>query len=337
MKNIALITGITGQDGSYLAEFLLEKGYEVHGIIRRSSSLNTGRIDHIFNKIKLHYGDMTDGSSLLSIISKVKPSEIYNLAAQSHVMVSFEQPDYTAQSDGLGVLRILEAVRLLNMGWATKIYQASTSEMFGSSPAPQNELTPFRPCSPYGSAKLYAYWICDNYRKSYNMHISCGILFNHESPRRGETFVTRKVTKAVARIHHGLQECLTIGNLEAKRDWGHAAEYVGGMWLMLQQDDPDDYVISTGVSHTIRHLVEYSFSLVGLKISWKMENGREIGLDQHGVVRVETDDKYIRPNEVDDLRGDSSKILHKMGWSPKINFEILIREMVNHDLRFVSQ
>ena len=262
MKNIALITGITGQDGSYLAEFLLKKGYEVHGILRRSSSFNTKRIDHIFHRVQLHYGDMTDGSSLTSIISKIRPTEIYNLAAQSHVMVSFEQPDYTAQSDGLGVLRLLEAVRLLGMINTTRIYQASTSEMFGSSPAPQNELTPFHPCSPYGSAKLYSHWICDNYRKSYGMHISSGILFNHESPRRGETFITRKVTKGVARIFHGKQQNITIGNLEAKRDWGHARDYVEGMWVMLQQDIPDDYVISTGVCHTVRHLVEYSFSLI---------------------------------------------------------------------------
>ena len=307
MKNIALITGITGQDGSYLAEFLLKKGYEVHGILRRSSSFNTKRIDHIFHRVQLHYGDMTDGSSLTSIISKIRPTEIYNLAAQSHVMVSFEQPDYTAQSDGLGVLRLLEAVRLLGMINTTRIYQASTSEMFGSSPAPQNELTPFHPCSPYGSAKLYSHWICDNYRKSYGMHISSGILFNHESPRRGETFITRKVTKGVARIFHGKQQNITIGNLEAKRDWGHARDYVEGMWVMLQQDIPDDYVISTGVCHTVRHLVEYSFSLIDMKISWK-DDSVEMGYDQNGIIRVVTDTKYIRPNEVEDLRGNSSKI-----------------------------
>jgi len=330
MKNIALITGITGQDGSYLAEFLLGKGYEVHGILRRSSSFNTKRIDHIFHRVQLHYGDMTDGSSLTSIISKIRPTEIYNLAAQSHVMVSFEQPDYTAQSDGLGVLRLLEAVRLLGMINTTRIYQASTSEMFGSSPAPQNELTPFHPCSPYGSAKLYSHWICDNYRKSYGMHISSGILFNHESPRRGETFITRKVTKGVARIFHGKQQNITIGNLEAKRDWGHARDYVEGMWLMLQQDIPDDYVISTGVCHTVRHLVEYSFSLIDMKISWKGDSV-EMGYDQNGIVRVIIDTKYIRPNEVDDLRGDSSKILNKLGWRPRTNFNSLIEEMVNHD------
>ena len=330
MKKIALITGITGQDGSYLAEFLLEKGYEVHGILRRSSSFNTKRIDHIFHRVQLHYGDMTDGSSLTSIISKIRPTEIYNLAAQSHVMVSFEQPDYTAQSDGLGVLRLLEAVRLLGMTNTTRIYQASTSEMFGSSPAPQNELTPFHPCSPYGSAKLYSHWICDNYRKSYGMHISSGILFNHESPRRGETFITRKVTKGVARIFHGKQQNITIGNLEAKRDWGHARDYVEGMWVMLQQDIPDDYVISTGVCHTVRHLVEYSFSLIDMKISWK-DDSVEMGYDQNGIFRVVTDTKYIRPNEVDDLRGDSSKILNKLGWRPRTNFNSLIEEMVNHD------
>jgi len=329
MKKIALITGITGQDGSYLAEFLLEKEYEVHGIVRRSSSFNTKRIDHIFHKVQLHYGDMTDGSSLISIISKIRPTEIYNLAAQSHVMVSFEQPDYTAQSDGLGVLRLLEAVRLLGMTNTTRIYQASTSEMFGSSPAPQNELTPFHPCSPYGSAKLYSHWICDNYRKSYGMHISSGILFNHESPRRGETFITRKVTKGVARIFHGKQQHITIGNLEAKRDWGHAKDYVEGMWLMLQQDMWDDYVIATGVCHTVRHLVEYAFSLIDMEISW---NGYDIiGYDQNGIVRVVVDTKYIRPNEVDDLRGDSSKILNKLGWGPRTDFNSLIEEMVNHD------
>jgi GDPmannose 4,6-dehydratase len=331
MKNIALITGITGQDGSYLAEFLLGKGYEVHGILRRSSSFNTKRIDHIFHRVQLHYGDMTDGSSLTSIISKIRPTEIYNLAAQSHVMVSFEQPDYTAQSDGLGVLRLLEAVRLLGMTDTTRIYQASTSEMFGSSPAPQNELTPFHPCSPYGSAKLYSHWICDNYRKSYRMHISSGILFNHESPRRGETFITRKVTKGVARIFHGKQQNITIGNLEAKRDWGHARDYVEGMWVMLQQDIPDDYVISTGVCHTVRHLVEYSFSLIDMKISWEGDSA-EMGYDQDGIVRVITDTKYVRPNEVDDLRGDSSKILNKLGWRPRTNFNSLIEEMVDHDI-----
>ena len=328
-KKIALITGITGQDGSYLAEFLLEKGYEVHGIVRRSSSFNTKRIDHIFHRVQLHYGDMTDGSSLTSILSKIRPTEIYNLAAQSHVMVSFEQPDYTAQSDGLGVLRLLEAVRLLGMINTTRIYQASTSEMFGSSPAPQNELTPFHPCSPYGSAKLYSHWICDNYRKSYGMHISSGILFNHESPRRGETFITRKVTKGVARIFRGKQQYITIGNLEAKRDWGHAKDYVEGMWLMLQQDIPDDYVIATGVCHTVRHLVEYAFSLIDMQISWNDYDN--IGYDQNGIMRVVVDTKYIRPNEVDDLRGDSSKILNKLGWSPRTNFNSLIEEMVNHD------
>jgi len=328
-KKIALITGITGQDGSYLAEFLLEKGYEVHGIVRRSSSFNTKRIDHIFHRVQLHYGDMTDGSSLTSILSKIRPTEIYNLAAQSHVMVSFEQPDYTAQSDGLGVLRLLEAVRLLGMINTTRIYQASTSEMFGSSPAPQNELTPFHPCSPYGSAKLYSHWICDNYRKSYGMHISSGILFNHESPRRGETFITRKVTKGVARIFHGKQQYITIGNLEAKRDWGHAKDYVEGMWLMLQQDIPDDYVIATGVCHTVRHLVEYAFSLINMDISWNCYDS--LGYDQNKFVRVFVDTKYIRPNEVDDLRGDSSKILNKLGWRPRTDFNGLIEEMVNHD------
>ena len=328
-KKIALITGITGQDGSYLAEFLLEKGYEVHGIVRRSSSFNTKRIDHIFHRVQLHYGDMTDGSSLTSILSKIRPTEIYNLAAQSHVMVSFEQPDYTAQSDGLGVLRLLEAVRLLGMINTTRIYQASTSEMFGSSPAPQNELTPFHPCSPYGSAKLYSHWICDNYRKSYGMHISSGILFNHESPRRGETFITRKVTKGVARIFRGKQQYITIGNLEAKRDWGHAKDYVEGMWLMLQQDIPDDYVIATGVCHTVRHLVEYAFSLIDMQISWNDYDN--IGYDQNGIMRVVVDTKYIRPNEVDDLRGDSSKILNKLGWRPRTDFNGLIEEMVNHD------
>ena len=328
-KKIALITGITGQDGSYLAEFLLEKGYEVHGIVRRSSSFNTKRIDHIFHRVQLHYGDMTDGSSLTSILSKIRPTEIYNLAAQSHVMVSFEQPDYTAQSDGLGVLRLLEAVRLLGMINTTRIYQASTSEMFGSSPAPQNELTPFHPCSPYGSAKLYSHWICDNYRKSYGMHISSGILFNHESPRRGETFITRKVTKGVARISRGKQQHITIGNLEAKRDWGHAKDYVEGMWLMLQQDIPDDYVIATGVCHTVRHLVEYAFSLIDMDISWNCYDS--LGYDQNKFVRVFVDTKYIRPNEVDDLRGDSSKILNKLGWRPRTDFNGLIEEMVNHD------
>lgn len=330
----ALITGITGQDGSYLAELLLDKGYEVHGVIRRSSSFNTGRIDHIFNRIKLHYGDVTDGSAMSAIIAKIKPHEIYNLAAQSHVMVSFEMPEYTMMADGLGVLKILEAVRSAGIANNCHIYQASTSEMYGSTPGPQDEKSPFRPCSPYGTAKLYAHWLCDNYRKSYGMHISCGILFNHESPRRGETFVTRKVTKAAARIAKGSETPLVLGNLNALRDWGHAKDYVEAMWLMTQQNTPDDYVIATGRTVPVRYLVEIAFKNVGIDIEWHRNRDREFGADKKtGKILVETDDRYRRPNEVDFLQGMPYKAREKLGWEPKILFEELISEMVMEDLK----
>jgi len=326
----ALITGITGQDGSYLAELLLEKGYRVHGIIRRSSSFNTGRIDHIFDKLTLHYGDMTDGSNLLNLISTIQPDEIYNLAAQSHVKVSFETPEYTIQADGVGMLKILEAVRSLDLD--TRIYQACTSEMFGSSPSPQNEDTPFHPCSPYGSAKLYSYWIGRNYRESYGMYVANGILFNHESPRRGETFVTRKVTKAVARISKGLQDHILIGNLDAERDWGHAKDYVLAMWMMLQRSVPADFVIATGKSYTVREMIECAFAYVNMNIHWNGKGIQEVGYDDNGIVRVRIDSKYYRPNEVDSLCGDATLANTILGWKPKVTFTELIHEMVQSDL-----
>jgi GDPmannose 4,6-dehydratase len=330
----AFITGITGQDGSYLAELLLDKGYEVHGMIRRSSSFNTKRIDHIFDRITLHYGDMTDGSSLLNLISTIRPTEIYNLAAQSHVMVSFANPEYTTQTNALGVLKILEANRILGLN--ARVYQASSSEMFGSSSAPQLEITPFHPCSPYGTAKLYAHWICKNYRASYNMFVSTGILFNHESPRRGETFVTRKVSKAVANIWHRKQEFVTLGNLNALRDWGHAKDYVRAMWMMLQHDKPDDYIIATGETHRIRSLVEVAFNCANMRITWSGEGLDEVGTDQYGVVRVRIDPRYIRPNEVDILCGRPLKAEYKLNWQPEISFESLIHEMVMYDINEIS-
>lgn len=330
----AFITGITGQDGSYLAELLLDKGYEVHGMIRRSSSFNTKRIDHIFDRITLHYGDMTDGSSLLNLIALIRPTEIYNLAAQSHVMVSFENPEYTTQTNALGVLKILEANRILGLN--ARVYQASSSEMFGSSSAPQIEISPFHPCSPYGTAKLYAHWICKNYRQSYNMFVATGILFNHESPRRGETFVTRKVSKAVANIWHRKQEFVTLGNLNALRDWGHAKDYVRAMWMMLQHDKPDDYIIATGETHRIRSLVEVAFNCANMRITWSGEGLDEVGTDQHGVVRVRIDPRYIRPNEVDILCGRPLKAGHKLNWQPEISFESLIYDMVMYDINEIS-
>ena len=330
----AFITGITGQDGSYLAELLLDKGYEVHGMIRRSSSFNTKRIDHIFDRITLHYGDMTDGSSLLNLIAMIRPTEIYNLAAQSHVMVSFENPEYTTQTNALGVLKILEANRILGLN--ARVYQASSSEMFGSSSAPQIEISPFHPCSPYGTAKLYAHWICKNYRQSYNMFVATGILFNHESPRRGETFVTRKVSKAVANIWHRKQEFVTLGNLNALRDWGHAKDYVRAMWMMLQHDKPDDYIIATGETHRIRSLVEVAFNCANMRITWSGEGLDEVGTDQHGVVRVRIDPRYIRPNEVDILCGRPLKAEYKLNWQPEISFESLIYDMVMYDINEIS-
>jgi len=325
----ALISGITGQDGSYLAELLLKKGYEVHGIIRRTSSFNTGRIDHIFDQIHLHYGDLTDSLNIVSIIKEVEPDEIYNLGAQSHVKVSFEEPEYTAQTDALGTLRVLEAVRLLGMTDRVRIYQASTSELYGLvQETPQKETTPFYPRSPYGVAKLYGYWIIKNYRESYGMHASSGILFNHESPRRGETFVTRKITRALSRISTGLQECLYLGNLNSRRDWGHAEDYVEAMWLMLQQEKPDDYVIATGKEYSVKDFVEASAEYFGMKIEWQGEGLDEVGIDRFTkkvVVRVS--DKYFRPAEVETLWGDPTKAKEVLGWEPKHTFETLVEDM----------
>ena len=326
---VALITGITGQDGSYLAELLLEKGYEVHGIIRRSSLINTHRIDHIYKQIKLHYGDLTDATNLISVIQKVQPDEIYNLGAQSHVKVSFEIPEYTGQVDGLGTLRILEAVRLLGMEKKTRIYQASTSELYGEvQEVPQTETTPFYPRSPYGVAKLYGYWIIKNYREAYNLHASSGILFNHESPRRGETFVTRKITRGLSQISVGLQDILYLGNLDAKRDWGHAKDFVEAMWLMLQQDEPDDYVIATGKQYSVREFVERAAPFFGLNIVWKGD-----GLDEEGVDKItgrsiiKVSEKYFRPTEVESLLGDPSKAKEKLGWEATTTFDQLVEDM----------
>ena len=330
MTKVALITGITGQDGSYLAEFLLEKGYEVHGIVRRSSLINTHRIDNIYPQLKLHYGDLTDATNIISVIKKVEPDEIYNLGAQSHVKVSFEMPEYTAQVDAIGTLRVLEAVRLLGMEKKTRIYQASTSELYGLVQAvPQTETTPFHPRSPYGVAKLYGYWIIKNYREAYGMHCSSGILFNHESPRRGETFVTRKITQGLSRVSCGLQECIELGNLNAKRDWGHAKDFVEAMWLMLQQDEPDDYVIATGEQYSVREFVNKAAPLFGLKIEWMGEGLDEIGYDwgtKKTVIKV--NDRYFRPSEVESLLGDATKAKEKLGWEPKITFDQLVEDMV---------
>ena len=327
----ALITGITGQDGSYLAELLIEKGYMVHGIVRRSSLINTHRIDHIFDhpQMKLHYGDLTDAGNLVHVIQKCKPDEIYNLAAQSHVKVSFELPEYTGNVDGLGTLRILEAVRILEMEDKVRIYQASTSEMYGLvQEVPQKETTPFYPRSPYGVAKLYAYWITKNYRESYGMYACTGILFNHESPLRGETFVTRKICRGLSRISVGEQKVLYLGNLDAKRDWGHAKDYVRAMWLMLQQDEPDDFVIATGKQYSVREFVEKVAPYFGITIEWVGEGDDEIGMDKHTkktIIAVHP--KYYRPAEVETLLGDSTKAKEKLGWEPEISFDELIEDM----------
>ena len=329
MSKVALITGITGQDGSYLAELLLELGYEVHGIVRRSSLINTHRIDKIYDNIHLHYGDLTDATNMISVIQKIQPDEIYNLGAQSHVKVSFELPEYTGQVDGLGTLRVLEAVRLLGMEKKTRIYQASTSELYGLvQETPQTETTPFYPRSPYGVAKLYGYWIIKNYREAYNMHCSSGILFNHESPRRGETFVTRKITQGLSRISVGLQECLYLGNLDAKRDWGHAKDFVEAMYLMLQQDEPDDYVIATGEQHSVREFVEEAAPIFGMKIEWMGEGLDEVGYDwntKRTIIRVK--DRYFRPAEVESLLGDPTKAKEKLGWEPTTTFKQLVEDM----------
>jgi GDPmannose 4,6-dehydratase len=326
---VALITGITGQDGSYLAELLLEKGYEVHGIIRRSSLINTHRIDHLYQNIKLHYGDLTDSTNIVRVIQKVQPDEIYNLGAQSHVKVSFEMPEYTADVDGMGTLRVLEAVRLLGMEDHVRIYQASTSELYGLvQETPQSETTPFYPRSPYGCAKLYGYWITKNYREAYGMYACTGILFNHESPRRGETFVTRKITRGLSKISTGEQSVLELGNLNAKRDWGHANDFVRAMWLMLQQDEPEDYVIATGVQYSVKDFVEEAAPYFGMKIVWQGEDLNEVGIDKNtGRVVVKVNPKYFRPAEVETLLGDATKAKEKLGWEPKISFKQLVEDM----------
>jgi len=336
MKQVALITGITGQDGSYLAEFLLSKNYEVHGIIRRSSLINTHRIDHLYDNIKLHYGDLTDSTNLIKIIQKTQPTEIYNLGAQSHVKVSFETPEYTAEVDGLGTLRILDAICILGLHEKTKFYQASTSEMYGKiQEVPQTENTPFYPRSPYGVAKLYAHWITKNYREAYKLHASSGILFNHESPRRGETFVTRKITLALNKISKGQQECVYLGNLNALRDWGHAKDFAEAMWLMMQQKTPDDYVIATGEEHSVREFVEKCAPYFGMKISWHGLGNDEVGIDDvSGKIVVRVDEKYFRLAEVDRLLGDSSKARNQLGWNPKFSFDDLVKDMCENEKKF---
>jgi GDPmannose 4,6-dehydratase len=345
-EKTALITGVTGQDGAYLAELLLAKGYYVHGVKRRSSSFNTARIDHLYvdpherdPRFRLHYGDMTDATNLIRLVQEVKPDEIYNLAAQSHVQVSFETPQYTATADGLGTLNLLEAIRILGLEKKTRFYQASTSELFGKvQETPQRETTPFYPRSPYAAAKLYAYWITVNYRESYGMHASNGILFNHESPIRGETFVTRKITRAVAAIELGLQQKLYLGNLDAKRDWGHARDYVEGMWLMMQQPEPGDYVLATGETHSVREFVELAFRHVGRNIEWRGEGKNEKGMDSRtGQALVEVDPSYFRPTEVDLLLGDATKAHQKLGWRHRTSFQELVREMMEADLTEVGR
>jgi GDPmannose 4,6-dehydratase len=340
-KKTALITGVTGQDGAYLAEFLLDKDYEVHGIKRRTSLFNTDRIDHLYQdphianrRFTLHHGDMTDSSSLVRIIQQVQPDEIYNLAAQSHVAVSFEEPEYTANSDALGALRVLEAIRILGMEKKTRFYQASTSELFGLvQETPQKETTPFYPRSPYAVAKLYAYWITVNYREAYGMYACNGILFNHESPIRGETFVTRKITRALARIKLGLQDCLFLGNLDAKRDWGHARDYIEMQWLMLQQEKPEDFVIATGVQYSVRDFVDAAGAEIGIALNWRGEGVDEKGYDAQGNCIVRVDPRYFRPTEVETLLGDATKAREKLGWTPKISFAGLVSEMVREDLK----
>jgi GDPmannose 4,6-dehydratase len=346
MSKTALITGITGQDGAYLAELLLAKGYRVHGVKRRSSSFNTGRIDHLYQdphesdvRLTLHYGDMTDATNLIRIVQETQPDEIYNLAAQSHVQVSFETAEYTANADAMGTLRLLEAIRILGLEKKTRFYQASTSELYGKvQEIPQRETTPFYPRSPYAAAKLYAYWITVNYREAYGMHASNGILFNHESPLRGETFVTRKITRAVAAIHHGLQERLYLGNLDAKRDWGHARDYVEGMWRILQQPEGDDYVLATGETHAVREFVEKAFACTGVAIRWDGEGIDEVGRDARtGDILVSIDPRYFRPTEVDLLIGDPAKAKAKLGWQHSTPFDTLVRDMVTADLETVQR
>ena len=344
-KKIALITGITGQDGAYLAEFLLNKGYQVHGIKRRSSIINTNRVDHLYEnpqlenkKFSMQYGDLTDATNLIRIIQNVKPTEIYNLAAQSHVQVSFETPEYTANSDALGTLRILEAIRILNLSDKTKFYQASTSELYGKvHEIPQNENTPFYPRSPYGVAKLYAYWITVNYREAYNIFASNGILFNHEGPTRGETFVSRKITQAVARISRGSNEILYLGNIEAKRDWGHAKDYVEGMWKILQHDKPEDFVLATGIIHSVKEFVELAFQNINIQIIWEGKNLNQKGIDKKtGKTFVKIDPRYFRPSEVDLLKGDPTKAKTKLNWVAKTSFSQLVSEMVKSDINAIN-
>jgi GDPmannose 4,6-dehydratase len=338
----ALVTGVTGQDGAYLAELLLEKGYVVHGVKRRSSSFNTARIDHLYTdphdpggRFFLHYGDLTDATNLIRLLQEIQPTEIYNLAAQSHVQVSFETPEYTANADAVGTLRLLEAIRILRLERSVRFYQASTSELYGKvQEVPQKETTPFYPRSPYGVAKLYAYWITVNYREAYGLHASNGILFNHESPIRGETFVTRKVTLAVAAIHRGVQKTLYIGNLDAKRDWGHARDYVEGMWLMMQQPEPDDYVLATGETHAVRDFIERAFAIVGRRIEWRGKGAEERGIDARtGSTLVQVDPRYFRPTEVDLLIGDPTKARERLGWKHSTSFDDLVAEMVEFDIR----
>ncbi|HET6322931.1 MAG TPA: GDP-mannose 4,6-dehydratase [Hyphomicrobium sp.] len=343
---IALITGVTGQDGAHLARLLLDKGYTVHGVKRRSSSFNTARVDELYadphehaTRFFMHYGDMTDATNLIRLIQEHQPDEIYNLAAQSHVQVSFETPEYTANADAMGTLRLLEAIRILGIGDKVRFYQASTSELYGKvQETPQKETTPFYPRSPYAAAKLYAYWITVNYREAYGMHASNGILFNHEGPMRGETFVTRKITRAVAAIEYGMQERLYLGNLSAKRDWGHARDYVEGMWLMLQQPEPDDYVLATGETHSVREFVERAFDCVGRRIAWQGKGADEVGIDEKsGKILVAVDKNYFRPTEVDVLLGDPSKAKAKLGWEAKTTFADLVVEMVESDLQAVKR
>jgi len=341
----AIITGVTGQDGAYLAELLLSKGYEVHGLKRRSSLLNTNRIDHLYEDphqparhFMLHYGDLTDSSSLIQIVQKVQPDEIYNLGAQSHVKVSFEEPEYTANTDALGALRLLEAIRICGLENETRFYQASTSELYGLvQETPQRETTPFYPRSPYAVAKLYAYWITVNYREAYGLYACNGILFNHESPLRGETFVTRKITRALARIRTGLQDCLYLGNLDALRDWGHARDYVEMQWLMLQQQQPRDYVIATGEQHSVRDFVNAAANCLGIEITWQGEGVEEKGVGQNGQVVVAVDPRYYRPTEVESLQGDASKAKRELDWHPRTNFSELVREMVEEDLQIAEK
>jgi GDPmannose 4,6-dehydratase len=343
-RKVALIVGVTGQDGAYLSEFLLKKGYEVHGIKRRSSSFNTARIDHLYHDrhekglpYYLHYGDVTDATNLIRIVQQTQPTEIYNLAAQSHVKVSFETAEYTANADALGTLRLLEAIRILGLEKTCRFYQASTSELYGAAPPPQSETTPFRPRSPYAAAKLYAYWITVNYREAYGLHATNGILFNHESPLRGETFVTRKITRAVAAIEHKRQKQLFLGNLDAKRDWGHARDYVEAMWLMLQQPVPDDYVVATGESHSVREFTERAFAHVGRRLEWRGKGIEEEGVDARtGEVLVKVDSAYFRPTEVESLLGDPTKARQKLGWRHRVDFDGLVREMVEADLEAVA-